>query len=390
MQTNNDSRSTLAVVPKRRHVDATAPVTARSTLGVPFVPPALMSEGSSRLRNRIGAVHRRMAPPPVQILESALSLLEHRVLVALCDAGVPEALVASTTLDALADQLGVDADRLDRLVRYGAAKGWLRIDRAGRIRPNATTEFLRKDHPAGWRAWVDFVAGEQVHKAVAVLNLADSTSNFESVHGRPFFAWLEEHPVEWATFDAAMAAGARMHALMLDAALDWRSTRRICDVGGGTGELARTLLDRHPDWNGTVFDLPNVVGRAVQHERLTAVAGDAFVSVPVHHDTYLLVNVLHDWSDDDAVRILASVALAGDRHARVVIVESIRRVIPRDDLAQRADILMAALTDGGRERTVAQFTALIERAGLALEATHRLGSGDLAITCTSTERPADR
>jgi O-methyltransferase domain len=365
---------------------AAAPVTARSTLGVPFIPPATLSDGSSGLRNRLGAIHRRMAPPPLQILESTLSLLEHRVLVALCDAGVPEALVAPTTIDALADQLGVDPDRLDRLTRYGATKGWLRIDRSARVHPTTTTDFLRKDHPAGWRAWVEFAAGEHVHNAVAVLSLDHDPRTYESVNGKPFFDWLDEHPTEWATFDAAMAAGARMHALMLDAALNWHDTLTICDVGGGTGELARTLLDRHPDWKGTVLDLPAVIHRAVQHPRLTALAGDAFVAVPPDHDTYLLVNVLHDWSDDDAVRLLSNVAAACDQNANLVIVEGIRRRVPRDDVAQRADILMAALTSGGRERTAAHFTTLIERSGLSVDSSHRLGSGDLAITCTAGTR----
>ncbi len=356
-----------------------SPVNARSTLGVPVLPPAPVAEGAARFRNRLGALHRRMAPPPVQILESALSLLEHRVLVALCDAGLPEALVAATTNDALAELLGVDPDRLDRLVRYGASRGWLRVDRAGRIHPTATTEFLRKDHPAGWRAWVDFVGSEHVHNAVAVLKADDTSVGYEGVNGKPFFEWLEDHPDEWVTFDAAMAAGARMHALMLDSALNWHTSRHICDVGGGTGELVRTLLDRHPDWHASVFDLPNVIERAVQHPRLTAIAGDAFTSVPPGHDTYLLVNVLHDWSDGDAVRILRNVANACTSKSRVVIVENIRRAIPRDDLAQRADILMAALTAGGRERTSEHFAELARQAGFAPVKTYRLGSGDHAF-----------
>ena len=112
-----------------------------------------------------------------------------------------------------------------------------------------------------------------------------------------------------------------MHALTLAAAIDWSTTASICDVGGGTGELLATLLDLLPLVRGTLVDLPTVVERAVVHERLTPVAGDAFASVPAGLDTYLLVNVLHDWSDDDAVRILQTVADAcGD--ARVLVVDS--------------------------------------------------------------------
>jgi hypothetical protein len=43
-----------------------------------------------------------------------------------------------------------------------------------------------------------------------------------------------------------------------------------------------------------------------------------------------------------------------------------------------ADVLMAALTDGGHERDAAAFAALARPCGLALRRTTRLASGDLA------------
>lgn len=187
-----------------------------------------------------------MAPPPVRILESALSLLEHRVLVALCEARVPDAIDTTTSVSALAETLSIDEARLDRLVRFAAARGWLTVDRRGRVKANKTTAFLRSDHPAGWRAWVDFVGGNHVIEAVGALALDGTGHGYQAVNGKPIFDWFDDHPHEWEIFDAAMAAGGRMHALMLDAAINWRGVTTICDVGGGTGDLLQSLLDRHP------------------------------------------------------------------------------------------------------------------------------------------------
>jgi hypothetical protein len=356
-------------------------ISASTVLGAPFVPPAAASEQSNRMRALLRRWQRRLAPPPVQILESALSLLEHRVLVVLCAAGVPEALDEPMPVSVLAGKLGVDAARLERLIRYASAHGWLRLDRRGLIHPTKVTAFLRADHPGGWRAWVDFVGGEHVVGAVAALT-ADNVDAFADANGSAFFDWMHGRPKEWATFDAAMAAGARMHALMLDKLIDWRTAGTIVDVGGGTGELVRTLLDRHPNLRATVFDLAGVVERAVQHPRLTAVAGDAFVSVPRGHDVYLLVNVLHDWSDEDAAHILTNVAGACGSSSRVLVVENERRSRPRDDLALRADVLMASLTNGGRERTRDEFSQLGQRAGLRLVSSTLLASGDHAFEFT--------
>jgi hypothetical protein len=278
----------------------------------------------------------------------------------------------------LADLLDVDPGRLERLVRFAAARGWLRIDRRGLVRPNAVTEFLRAEHPAGWRHWVDFVAGDEIVKAVAALDCRDDGDGFAVANGEPFFEWMEGHPDRWSTFDEAMAAGARMHALTLDAAIDWDRAKSLCDVGGGTGELARVLLDRHADWRAVVFDLPTVIARAVEHPRLEAVGGDAFVEVPSGFDVYLLVNVLHDWDDDSCAQLLTKTAAAASPGSRIIVVDSNRTIVPRDDIAIRADVLMAALTNGGQERSTDQFAELGRRAGLDLVRTSPLVSGDYA------------
>jgi O-methyltransferase domain len=354
------------------------PIDARTILGVPFIPPASMSEGGARVRSALGRLHRAMAPPPVQILESALALLDHRVLVALCEAGVPDALDHPMTVEQLASALSVDPTRLDRLVRFASARGWVRIDRRGRVHATRTTRFLRADHPAGWRSWVDFMSIDHVVGAVAALDVYSTDDAFESANGQPFFSWMATHPAAWSTFDRAMAAGGRMHALTLDAAIDWAGVGSICDVGGGTGDLLAALLDRHPTWRGAVFDLPDVVARSIEHPRLQAIGGDAFVDAPAGFDAYLLVNVLHDWNDTDAGRILCRVGRAAPLDARIFVVDSNRRAVPRDELGLRADVLMAALTNGGHERDTAAFAELGRGCGLRLVRTVRLASGDLA------------
>ena len=114
-------------------------------------------------------------------------------------------------------------------------------------------------------------------------------------------------------------------------------------------------------------------------------AGDAFDAVPAGFDTYLLVNVLHDWSDPDAQRLLAQVTVAAraseatQADVQVVIVDSRVRPRPVQELALSADTLMLALTPGGRERTVDEFTALGRAAGLERRRWLALPSGDVAV-----------
>lgn len=321
-----------------------------------------------------------MGPPPVQILEGMFGLLDHRVLTALCEAGVPDHLDAPTTIDALAERVDAEPEMLERLVRFAATRGWVRIDRRGRVRPTAVTRFLRREHPGGWRSWVEFAGGAEVVAAVGALSARPAPDPFAAVHGRPFFDWMAEHPDRWAIFDHAMAAGARMHALGLAAALDWEGSHRVCDVGGGTGVLLATLLDLLPHLEGTVLDLPGVAERAVSHPRLTAVGGDAFAEIPQGFDTYLFVNVLHDWDDDRAIQLLARAADAasGRVGVRIVVIDSDRPTVPQADIAVATDVLMAALTPGGRERAPEAFATVGRAAGLHLDRSVRLPSADFA------------
>lgn len=355
-------------------------------LGVPALPPSGAAGPMARMRAALAHAHRASAPPPARLLESALGGIDLAVLATLCRLELPDQLDRPRQLRTLAEDLGVDPQRLERLLRYARTRGWVRTDRRGRVRATRTTAFLRRDHPGGWRAWVEFAAGSEVAAALHHLDagLRPDGDAFATANGAPFFTWMQAHPARHATFDGAMAAGGRMHGLLLARSLDWSGSRRVCDVGGGTGALLGVLLDEHPHLTATLFELPEVAARATPHERLEVVAGDAFVAVPGGHDTYVLANVLHDWDDRAAEQLLEQVrdavgrAPADGPRPRVVVVESEAHVRPRDDLATRADLLMLALTPGGRERSTAHLAELAAVAGLRHVAAHRLVSGELA------------
>ena len=76
-------------------------------------------------------------------------------------------------------------------------------------------------------------------------------------------------------------------------------------------DLAIMWMETH---HGPFGDLPHVVAEARPRlarfgmgDRLTMAAGDFFAAVPEGADTYLLSMILHDWSDDEALRLLAGI-----------------------------------------------------------------------------------
>ena len=356
-------------------------------LGAPAIPPAALTRLVVLGRSLLTRLHRASAPPPSRIMEAALAGLSPAVIATLCHLDVPDRVTAPIRVVDLADVLEVDPDRLERLLRFAHVHGWLRLDRAGRVHPTRVTAFLRRDHPGGWRAWAVFAARPEVTRSLGALATALGADGdaFRAANQQPFFAWMAVNPDAAARFDDAMAAGARLHGLLLARALDWSDRRRICDVGGGDGTLLATLVAQHPHLDAAVLELPEVVARAPDRPGVTAIAGDAFDAVPNGFDTYLLVNVVHDWDDRDARRLLKQVAAAArasratSAAVRVVVVESRARPRPVDDLALSADTLMLALTPGGRERTVDELAAIGRAAGLSCHRWLTLASGDVAM-----------
>ena len=80
--------------------------------------------------------------------------------------------------------------------------------------------------------------------------MATGQGAFELANGVSFFDRAATDPALGESFDAAMAAGGRLHGLALAEALDWSETRRVADIGGGTGALLGELVGREPIWQG--------------------------------------------------------------------------------------------------------------------------------------------
>ncbi len=161
--------------------------------------------------------------------------------------------------------------------------------------------------------------------------------------------------------------------------IDLLPNAEVVDVGGGEGELLAGLLSRHSQATGRVFDLAHAADAATRRfvergltARATFVAGDFFAAVPGNADVYLLKSVLHDWDDDDAVRILRSVASAMSRSARLFVLERLRPESagssPVDRAIARSDLNMLVAT-GGRERSESMYLKLLETSGLHAQRT---------------------
>ena len=188
----------------------------------------------------------------------------------------------------------------------------------------------------------------------------------EVLEPKGMWSYLQDRPAEADVFSRAMTAKAGADVAAVLAAYDFRRFETVADVGGGRGHLLRAVLDAVPDAAGILFELPEVVDALdVQDARLTAVAGDFFVDALPAADAYVLMDVLHDWADDECVAILSAIRRAARAGATVLVIENVLGEDRPDPRAGTLDVVMLAVT-GGRERSPAELGALFERAGFAL------------------------
>jgi hypothetical protein len=89
-----------------------------------------------------------------------------------------------------------------------------------------------------------------------------------------------------------------------------------------------------------------------------------FQSLPAGGDAYMMKHIIHDWDDERSIKILKNCRSAMTPVGKVLIVETVIKPGNDPDFFKLLDIAMLMIS--GRERTEAQFGALLGRAGLRL------------------------
>jgi hypothetical protein len=234
---------------------------------------------------------------------------------------------------------------------------------------------LQSDAPGSLRGAVLSRGDLYYHAASGLLKAMQSGgSAFRHVYGTDFFDHLAASPEKLAAFQQSMVARSEVEVSELLRAYDFSHYHHVVDVGGGFGVTLSALLAAYPNLGGTLFDRPEVVPAAEARvagaglaSRCGVVAGDALDAVPSGGDLYLLSRVIHDWTDDDAVRILRSCRTAMSSSSTLVLLEAVIADRASDHPAAVVMDLHMLVLGLGKERTRDEFRELLARAGLTLK-----------------------
>lgn len=300
-----------------------------------------------------------------------------QVVAACVKLGVPEALgQESRSADEVAAACGTPTRTTLRLLRAATALGLL-SEAEGAFSATPLGSLLRSDVPGSLHAFARVFTDPVMLRAWHRLDdgVRTGRTGFDEVFGTTFFDHLASEPDLSAAFNTAMSQGTHVVSGLLPDAYDFGRLGSVMDVGGGDGTLLAAVVRRHTGLRGVLFDSAEgsagagaVFDDAGVTERCTIAVGDFFTDVPAGAEAVLIKSVLHDWDDERATTILGHCRRALPDEGRLLVVEP---VLP-DTVDGTAPPVMY-LSDlnmmvnlGGRERTRAEFEALLTGSGFTL------------------------
>jgi hypothetical protein len=270
----------------------------------------------------------------------------------------------------LAVECGAQPDMLERLCRALAAFGVFSVDAQGRIGHSDLSRWLRADAQPTLHHATRFMMMQANWAAWGALEETVRTGRpaFEAVHGMANFDYLAAHPAQAAIFDAFMQHSPDDRHLAVSEGYDFSGSPTVVDVAGGNGALLAAILAANPEARGILFDqeavvsaAPAVLGGAI--DRCEIRSGSFFDAVPAGGDIYTLSQILHDWDDARCLTILANCRAAMGGHGRLLVIERILDPDQVNPVNYLSDMQMMVLFPGARERSLADYTALLGEAG---------------------------
>jgi hypothetical protein len=288
--------------------------------------------------------------------------------------GIPDLVEhGPKSADELATKIGADPRALYRLMRATASVGILSEGPDGKFSETPLSAVLRSNANPSLRAFAIMHGRDWHGLGWSKLDYCVRTGKpaLEHIYGMPIFQFFKQHPEEGRLFQQSMTDLSTIDGPAVAEAYSFGEIHSIVDVGGGHGLLLATILARNSHLKGTLYDMAHVVAGAKDGplkpvmERCTLASGDMFCSVPAGADGYIMKHIIHDWPDEECIKILKACRKGVNSGGKLLVVDNV--IQPGNDFAPGKFLdLQMLIFPGGCERTEKQFHDLFAAAGWKL------------------------
>ncbi|MFZ1527892.1 MAG: methyltransferase [Ferruginibacter sp.] len=264
----------------------------------------------------------------------------------------------------LAELTNANPDVLSRILRLLYSVGIFRQNENGKVELTPVAGFLRSDMPGTiknfilmigqdwhWKTWGHFYSSTQTGKPTV-----------EELYGMNVFDFLEKNAEAGEILDRVFDDFTKQLGSFLVRHYDFCKVKKVIDIGGGRGGLWAEVVKKNKELEVCIYDMPRV-GREYDPPERTAegginyLQGNFFENIPMNGDVYMMKNILHDWGDEQAKRIISNCYKAMADHSVLLVMESVVSNDSGMNFTKFLDLEMFII--GGRERTLSQYEELL-------------------------------
>ncbi|XP_022944130.1 probable O-methyltransferase 3 [Cucurbita moschata] len=201
-----------------------------------------------------------------------------------------------------------------------------------------------------------------------------NSSSFEMANGKPMWDYSAQEPSFGNLFHQAMVCDSEFIGKIVTEKCSrvFEGLKSLVDVGGGTGVMANAIAEAFPHITCSVFDLPQVVSnQQPTAKNLSFIGGDMLESKIPPANAVMLKWILHNWDDEQSIKILKKCKDAIPSRAeggKLIIIDMVldNEVEDRESTETQLffDVLMMANLNG-KERNEREWKNLFMEAGFS-------------------------
>ncbi len=348
----------------------------KTNSSLPFIPPYRLFCLVQKIRLWLRRIETRMVPPSVAVFEKSQYFWISKAIGVVCDLNVADLLVSGPKkIEKIAEATHTNDQALYRLMRALAGEGIFK-EYPGRIFSNTALSKGLADGKGSMKNMIRHQFNPTNWDIIGKLDFSISTgkSAANELFGTDVFSHLQKNPDKNELYNKAMTDTSALSSAAFLASYSFKNHKLIVDIGGGEGYLLSIILNKHPHLKGIVFDLPHVVKSAPENfskfelgDRVKAVEGDFFKSVPTGGDVYIMKNILHAFDDTLCLSMLETIGNSIEKGTKLLIMEAVIEENNQPGFGKLFDLQMLIGTNGGKERTQKEFETLLGKSGFGLK-----------------------
>ncbi len=340
-----------------------------------WIPPYWFGMFFNRIRYFFKKMTRKFTMPKFAMIEIATNFWLSKALGVVTELNLADILKEKDlSIEELAIKSECKTEALYRFMRALAGEGVFK-EKRNRVFTHTKLSLTLCEGEDSVKHFIRYSCSsnnwDQYNQMLECLKTGKSASNI--LYGMEGFERMEKNEDKNDRFNKAMTDISNIAITIITQSFPFSKYNKIVDIGGGQGKLLCAIIDKFGNTQGILFDQIHVVSKnhAFPHleersNRIEIVSGSFFDFVPEGGDLYILKNVLHDWNDEDASKILKNLKDSMNPKAKLIIVEYVFRPDNKPNYGKVLDIQMLISTQGGIERTQEQYTDLLKVNGFKL------------------------